>query len=138
VFLLPLGLWLCAHTTRPAPAASGGPNGGLTEPTITALALIVGVVGGIYGIGGGSILGPLLVGRGVPVAKAAPAALASTYITSAVGAATYGLLSLITPGDIAPNWSIGMACGLDDQFQGVGATSSWLVPFGSRRNNRKI
>ena len=112
VFLLPLGLWLCTHTARPAPAAPGRTNGGLSEPAITALALIVGIVGGIYGIGGGSILGPVLVGRGVPVAKAAPAALASTFVTSTVGAVTYGLLSLVTAGDIGPKWSIGVACGL--------------------------
>jgi len=35
------------------------------------LALLVGVVGGIYGIGGGSILGPLLVASGLPVATVA-------------------------------------------------------------------
>jgi uncharacterized membrane protein YfcA len=112
VFLLPLGLWLCTHTARPTPAVRDGRTGGLSEPAISGLALLVGVVGGIYGIGGGSILGPILVGRGVPVARAAPAALASTFVTSAVGAAAYGLLSLVAAGDIAPDWSIGVACGL--------------------------
>ena len=33
------------------------------------------VVGGIYGIGGGSLLSPILVGRGFPISTVAPAAL---------------------------------------------------------------
>lgn len=54
-------------------------------------------------IGGGSILGPLLVGTGLPVAAVAPAALASTFTTSAVGPITYGLLAVAVDGAIAPN-----------------------------------
>ncbi|GAA2067317.1 sulfite exporter TauE/SafE family protein [Catenulispora yoronensis] len=106
--LLPLGSWLCLRTLRPARRIAQPP----TSRAIAALALIVGIVGGIYGIGGGSLLGPILVGRGMPVAKVAPAALASTFLTSIVGAATYALLALTTTGDIAPNWPLGLACGL--------------------------
>ncbi len=40
-----------------------------------ALSLAVGVVGGIYGIGGGSILAPVLVSMGLSVRMVAPAAL---------------------------------------------------------------
>jgi len=108
-FLLPLGLWLCLRAVRP----SGRPP--RPEPSrraVTSLALGVGVVGGIYGVGGGSLLGPILVGRGLPVALVAPAALASTFITSIVGAATYTVLSLFAPGDIAPDWTLGILCGL--------------------------
>ncbi|MGP4086181.1 TSUP family transporter [Streptomyces sp. KR55] len=107
--LMPLGLWLIGRTlrsARPAPAAEPSPR------TITGLALVVGVIGGIYGIGGGSILGPILVGRGMPVARVAPAALASTFATSVAGAATFALLSLTGSGDIAPDWYLGLACGL--------------------------
>jgi uncharacterized protein len=57
-------------------------------------------------------LGPILAGRGVPIAKVAPAALASTFLTSLVGAATYAVLSLTTTDHIAPNWILGIACGL--------------------------
>ncbi len=70
------------------------------------------MAGGIYGIGGGSLLGPILVGRGMPVAKVAPAALAATFVTSVVGAGTYALLALTVTGDIAPYWTLGLACGL--------------------------
>ncbi|WP_433257472.1 TSUP family transporter [Streptosporangium sp. CA-135522] len=108
--LFPLGLWLCVRTVRP-PRRHGAPD----DPSpgaVTALAVAVGVVGGMYGIGGGSLLGPILVGRGLPVATVAPAALASTFLTSIAGALTYAVLALTTPGTIAPDWALGLLCGL--------------------------
>ncbi|MER6496696.1 sulfite exporter TauE/SafE family protein [Streptomyces griseorubiginosus] len=108
--MLPLGIWLITRPLRPTHPESPRP-----EPaprTVTGLGLAVGVVGGIYGMGGGSIIGPILAGRGVPVAKVAPAALASTFATSTVGASTYALLSLAKTGSIAPDWFLGLACGL--------------------------
>ncbi|MFD0041086.1 sulfite exporter TauE/SafE family protein [Streptomyces anulatus] len=110
VLLLPLGSWLCLRTLRRASRTA--PEREPSARAVTRLAMAVGVAGGIYGIGGGSLLGPILVGRGMPVAKVAPAALAATFVTSAVGAGTYALLSLTTTGDIAPYWSLGLACGL--------------------------
>ncbi|MGW5929781.1 sulfite exporter TauE/SafE family protein [Streptomyces anulatus] len=110
VLLLPLGSWLCLRTLRRATRTA--PEREPSARAVTRLAMAVGVAGGIYGIGGGSLLGPILVGRGMPVAKVAPAALAATFVTSAVGAVTYALLSLTTTGDIAPYWSLGLACGL--------------------------
>ncbi|KND36124.1 sulfite exporter TauE/SafE family protein [Streptomyces anulatus] len=110
VLLLPLGSWLCLRTLRRATRTA--PEREPSARAVTRLAMAVGVAGGIYGIGGGSLLGPILVGRGMPVAKVAPAALAATFVTSAVGAGTYALLSLTATGDIAPYWSLGLACGL--------------------------
>ncbi|MEO5877152.1 MAG: sulfite exporter TauE/SafE family protein [Streptosporangiaceae bacterium] len=107
--LLPLGLWLVARTVRPAEHRT---ESGLSRRATILLALAVGVVGGIYGIGGGSLLGPILVGRGLPVARVAPAALTSTFLTSIVGALTYTGLALTTTGDIAPDWALGLLCGL--------------------------
>ncbi|MFJ7416540.1 sulfite exporter TauE/SafE family protein [Streptomyces sp. NPDC098077] len=108
VLLLPLGLWLWLRSVRPAPPrARDLPSPGATR----ALALAVGVAGGIYRIGGGSLLSPVLVGRGAPVATVAPAALASTFVTSVVGAATYALLSLAASGEVAPDWLLGFSCG---------------------------
>ncbi len=107
--LLPLGLWLVGRTLRPARRT------GAAEPSpraLTGLALAVGVVGGIYGIGGGSVLGPVLAGRGMPVARVAPAALACTFATSVTGAAAFALLSLTGTGATAPVWSLGLACGV--------------------------
>lgn len=69
------------------------------------------MVGGIYGIGGGLLLGPILAGRGLPVARVAPAALAATFTTSVAGTAAYAMLSLASSEDIAPDWWFGLACG---------------------------
>lgn len=107
--LLPLGLWLC-WPSRPAARTKQQPPPPSKAP-VAGLALIVGVVGGIYGIGGGSILGPILVGLGLPVTAVAPAALASTFLTSAVGVAIYALLAMTTTDPIAPVWPLGLACG---------------------------
>ncbi|WP_183068089.1 sulfite exporter TauE/SafE family protein [Streptomyces sp. gCLA4] len=112
VFLLPLGLWLITRTLLPPRRPRRSGEAGPPPRAVTGLAVIVGIVGGIYGIGGGSLLGPVLVGRGMPVAKVAPAALAATFATSVVGAATYALLALGGSGSIAPHWFLGLACGL--------------------------
>jgi uncharacterized protein len=84
----------------------------LSPRTIRLAVFFVGVAGGIYGIGGGSILGPVLVGSGMAVAEVAPAALASTFVASVVGVATFAVLQVNAPGSIAPDWSLGVACGL--------------------------
>lgn len=101
--LLPLGTWSRSHATaRPAAFRPRREPPGLRGRNR----------GGIYGIGGGSILGPLLVARGMPVAQVAPAALASTFITSRAGAGTFALPSLAGSDTTAPNWYLGLACGL--------------------------
>lgn len=105
--LLALGAWLVRRTLRPPRSVRP-----LTPRTTLGLALVVGLVGGVYGIGGGSILSPILVGSGMTLAVVAPAALASTFLTSLVGALVFALLALVTPGSVAPDWPIGIACGL--------------------------
>jgi uncharacterized membrane protein YfcA len=60
VVLLPLGLWLITNAARPK--MPDRPP--LSRRTILALGGVVGTVGGVYGIGGGSLLGPILAGRG--------------------------------------------------------------------------
>ena len=95
-----------------ADPTAGRVTAGMPRRGIVALALGVGVVGGVYGIGGGSVLGPILVGRGMPVAIVAPAALASTFVTSVAGAAAFAVLGLTGRGEIAPDWTIGLLCGL--------------------------
>jgi uncharacterized membrane protein YfcA len=107
--LLPLGIWLCVRDPQQRPQAE---TPRLGRRTISGLALAVGVVGGIYGIGGGSLIGAILVGSGLPVATVAPAALASTFLTSVVGALTYAVLALTQSGSIAPRLGLGLTCGL--------------------------
>jgi len=106
--LIPLGAWL-AFAAPPTPASAPDRS---RRRLIFVLALGVGTVGGIYGIGGGSILGPVLVGLGFTVFEVAPAALAATFLTSFAGVAAYGLLSLAGNGDIAPDWTLGIGMGL--------------------------
>jgi hypothetical protein len=126
-FLLPLGTWLAARTLLPACAPH---SSALSGRAVTALALIVGVVGGIYGIGGGSIIGPVLTGRGVPVTRVAPAVLASTFLASVTGAITYALLAMVHHGgSIAPDWPLGLACGVGGLIGGyLGARLQPRVP----------
>ena len=72
--LLPLGVWLAL--TRPARAGGEArPVRTVPLPVLILLAMVVGCVGGIYGIGGGSILAPILIGTGRPAKEVAPAAL---------------------------------------------------------------
>ena len=126
--LLPIGLWLCVGQ----PVRAGrrpGHDTGLPPAIITTLALEVGVIGGIYGIGGGSILGPILVGRGVAITRVAPAALASTFVTSLAGAITYALLALHASGTVAPDWRLGLICGAGGLIGGyLGARLQALLP----------
>jgi len=105
--LLAVGAWLISRTLR-APRT----HRPLSDRTTVAVSLAVGVVGGVYGVGGGSILSPILVGSGLAVAVVAPAAMTATFVTSVVGALTYAALALIADGTIAPDWPIGIACGL--------------------------
>lgn len=126
VVLLPLGSWLCLQVCRPGPLRRAPMP---SAARLTGLAFAVGVVGGIYGVGGGSILGPILVGRGQPVAVVAPAALASTFAASMCGALVYAGLSVVAPGDVAPYWLLGFAAGLGGLLGGyIGARLQPRLP----------
>ncbi len=109
--LLPLGLWLAL--TRPARADdTARPARVIPAPALILLAAVVGCVGGIYGIGGGSILAPMLIGTGRRASEVAPAALASTFVTSVAGVVTFTILSIHEHGSVAPNWPTGVALGV--------------------------
>jgi len=103
--LLPLGLWLLLGAQRLPPSQR--------ELTVRArawiwiLSLVVGTLGGIYGIGGGSILAPILLASGFSAYEVAPATLTATFLTSLVGIATYQVLQLAHGGAIAPQWILG-------------------------------
>lgn len=78
------------------------------------LSLIVGLVGGIYGIGGGSIIAPFFVSfYGLPVYTVAGPALMGTFVTSVAGVAFYQALAPFHPGmSVAPDWMLGVLFGL--------------------------
>ena len=106
--LIPLGCWLALSRTA-------GPDRRvrlIPAPVLIFLAASVGCVGGIYGIGGGSILAPVLIGTGRRPSEVAPAALASTFVTSVAGVVTFTVLSIHEPGSVAPDWPVGVALGV--------------------------
>jgi uncharacterized membrane protein YfcA len=106
--LIPLGAWLALTRVAPARPARRRP---LPRVVIGLIAAVAGGVGGIYGIGGGSILAPILVADGQPASRVAPAALSSTFLTSLAGVATFSILSLHQHGSVAPDWPTGIALG---------------------------
>ncbi len=117
--LVPLGAWLAGGRAPTARRSPPSPR----SPRLVALALGVGVIGGVYGIGGGSLLAPLLVAAGFTIAEVAPAALASTFLTSVVGVAAYAVLSIRHSGSIAPVWSVGLAMGAGGMLGGYVGSS---------------
>jgi uncharacterized protein len=112
--LLPLGIWLALirprHGDQPDRIQRSGHR--MAAPVVIALAAVVGCIGGIYGIGGGSILSPILISTGRRPAEVAPAALSSTFVTSVAGVITFLILSLRQHGPVAPDWPTGIALGL--------------------------
>lgn len=81
---------------------------------IFILSLIVGLIGGAYGIGGGAIIAPFLVSWfGLPVHTIAGAALMGTFLTSSVGVSFFMFLSAYFPAySVAPDWKLGILFGL--------------------------
>jgi len=86
----------------------------LRVPRLMLLSLAVGVIGGIYGIGGGAIIAPFLVTFfGIPVYVAAGAALMGTLVTSAAGVAFFQLLARSHEGvAVSPDWVLGLLFGI--------------------------
>jgi uncharacterized membrane protein YfcA len=80
-------------------------------PAVFLLALVVGVVGGIYGIGGGAILAPFLTGMlNLPIHTVAGATLSGTLVTSAAGVGSYELMA------VRPDWTLAGLFGLGGVF----------------------
>ena len=108
--LLPLGA--CLTVSRSRPQAGGARTVRIPPPALILIAAAVGCVGGIYGIGGGSILAPVLIGTGRPPSQVAPAALGSTFVTSIAGVVTFTILAAHQHGPVAPDWPTGIALGI--------------------------
>ncbi|MHB1391251.1 MAG: sulfite exporter TauE/SafE family protein [Thermoleophilia bacterium] len=101
-----------------------------STPGMFALALVVGVIGGTYGIGGGAIIAPFCVAVfRLPVYTVAGAALMGTFITSVAGVTFYSLVPLSNGASTAPDWRLGLLFGLGG-FAGmyVGASFQKFVP----------
>jgi hypothetical protein len=82
---------------------------------VFVLCFIVGVVGGIYGVGGGAIVAPFFVAIfKMPVYAVAGAALMGTFITSVAGVIIYQLMAVhMNSGmPVAPDWILGALFGV--------------------------
>lgn len=81
---------------------------------LISLSLVVGMIGGIYGIGGGAIIAPFFVTFfGLPVYTVAGAALAGTLLTSVAGVAFFQFIAPMYPDlVIMPDWKLGLLFGL--------------------------
>jgi uncharacterized membrane protein YfcA len=100
-------------------------------PGIIALCFIVGIIGGVYGIGGGSIIAPFFVSFfGLPVYTIAGAALMGTFVTSIAGVLFYQAIAPFYPDmAVAPDWALGFLFGIGG-FAGMycGARTQKFVP----------
>jgi uncharacterized protein len=92
-----------------------------SPPTISPvqlflLAFAVGIIGGIYGIGGGAIVAPFLVAvLGLPVYWVAGDALVATFITSAAGVLSFEIVSVLetqAARSFSPDWLLGTLFGI--------------------------
>jgi len=93
----------------------GGETWSVPVFPIVAVSFIVGIVGGIYGIGGGAFLSPYLVAvYQLPIHSIAGAMLLGTFITSVAGALIYIVISpLISGGSVLwPDWWLGLSFGV--------------------------
>jgi uncharacterized membrane protein YfcA len=78
---------------------------------LLGIALAVGIIGGVYGIGGGSIIAPFLITFfGLPVYAIAGAVLLGTFVSSLAGVTFYSLIP-INGAVAAPDWLLGILFG---------------------------
>ncbi len=81
---------------------------------VFAMTFIIGIIGGIYGIGGGAMVAPFFVAVfNMPVYTIAGAALMGSFITSVAGVLFYQLLGMYlnTNMVVAPDWVLGALFG---------------------------
>ncbi len=89
-----------------------GRENSASVPALFTLSMVVGIIGGVYGIGGGAIIAPFCVSvMNLPVYTVAGAALFGTMVTSVAGIVFYSLVPLngVTA---PPDWALGILFGL--------------------------
>ena len=97
------------------------------------LSLVVGLIGGVYGIGGGAIIAPFIVSVfGLPIHTIAGATLMGTCVTSVGGVIFYEFFGpyVALPGQsVRPDWLLGFLFGIGG-FVGMylGARTQKYVP----------
>jgi len=102
-----------------------------SPPLVYGICFLVGIAGGIYGIGGGSIVAPFFVAIiGLPVYAVAGAALMGTFVTSVAGVFFYQILAQFYPDLlVAPDWRLGVLFGIGGVLgMYLGARTQKYVP----------
>jgi uncharacterized protein len=95
-----------------------------------ALAFVVGIIGGAYGIGGGAIIAPFCVAFfQLPIYTIAGATLMGTFITSVAGALFFSVIPATNGISPLPDWPLGILFGIGG-FVGMylGAKTQKYVP----------
>lgn len=111
IVLLGLALRMLMVRASRSPASSLPSAPG--EWAIFSVSVVVGVIGGAYGIGGGAIMAPMLVAVfGLSVHAVAGATLLATLVTSLAGVAAYSLLPAPLGVDMRPDWPLGLLFGV--------------------------
>jgi len=119
-------LWKCEYAFR-------GERYGFNPAALFAVTLLVGIIGGTYGIGGGSIIAPFCIAvLGLPVYTVAGATLLGTFVTSIAGVGYYYAAAVYyeAPGmTVTPDWLLGLFFGIGG-FAGMycGARVQKFVP----------
>ena len=151
--LLYIGVRVVKKIIRSTPPTAAGANGNFAVSNVTyslsrmgfdfqaqrvefslaaivSLALVVGVIGGIYGIGGGAIIAPFCVAfLNIPVHTVAGAAMFGTFITSIVGVAIYSTFPFYNGQTAPPDWFLGILFGFGGLVgMYLGATCQKYVP----------
>lgn len=95
------------------------------------LSALVGIVGGIYGIGGGAIIAPVFVAIfNLPVYTIAGATLMGTFLTSLIAVVFYQVIAPFYPHlVVAPDWLLGLLFGFGGMVgMYLGARAQKFVP----------
>jgi uncharacterized membrane protein YfcA len=80
---------------------------------LAAVALLTGLIGGIYGVGGGAMIAPFLMTiLRLPAHAVAGAALFGTLVTSIAGVACFEFLSGVAGSGVRPDWPLGLLFGV--------------------------
>jgi uncharacterized membrane protein YfcA len=122
--LLALGVRLLVERRRADPVDGPMDPSPRTDLLVVVAGAVVGVVGGIYGIGGGAFLAPFLtLATRRSLHQIAGAALVGTFVTSLVGVGVFELLGQ------GPLWPVGLWLGLGGLAGGwLGASLQDRVP----------
>ncbi|SPE40432.1 conserved membrane hypothetical protein (dsrJOP associated) [Candidatus Sulfopaludibacter sp. SbA3] len=84
--------------------------------TLAVVSLVVGVIGGIYGVGGGAMIAPFAMTiLGLPAYTVAGAALLGTLVTSIAGVGSFEILGatrLAASFAVRPDWALGLLFGV--------------------------